>query len=237
VVVTLGLLVAALIAVIVWRAMPSRTATGRAVWAQTVGFRQYLATAEAEQLRHEEAASVFGRYLPLAMIFGLTRRWAAVFAALAAAALLVVALRAGDALPRWTVAVALVGLLVGGAGARAPHGGALDWLVPAALRAGEYLFVAGVGVACAVPAPLVFALVLALALHHYDVTARMEKGAPDPVVRLRPGWDVVVVLLTLAAAAGWATGGTIVLAGLAGGAFVVSALAGRRTAQVEGAPR
>jgi uncharacterized membrane protein YgcG len=84
-VVVFGLIVAAVIGVFVWRAMPARTAAGRAVWAQTVGFRRYLATAEAEQLRHEEAAAVFSRYLPLAMVFGLTKRWAAVFAALAAA--------------------------------------------------------------------------------------------------------------------------------------------------------
>nr|WP_239107594.1 DUF5941 domain-containing protein [Spirilliplanes yamanashiensis] len=143
--------------------------------------------------------------------------------------------RLGDD-PRLAVAFAALGVLAAGLPSRAAHDGALDWLVPAALRAGQYLFVAGVGVACAVPAPLVFALVFTLALHHYDVTALMEKGAPDRVVRLRPGWDVVVVLLTLAAAAGWATGGTIVLACLGGGAFVIGALAGRRSAQAEGVP-
>lgn len=84
-VVGFGLLIAVVIAFLVWRAMPARTALGRATWAQVVGFRRYLATAEVEQLRHEEAASVFSRYLPLAMIFGLTQRWAAVFAQLAAA--------------------------------------------------------------------------------------------------------------------------------------------------------
>lgn len=83
-VVAAGVLVSAVIAHLVWRAMPARTALGRAVWAQVTGFRQYLATAEADQLRAEEASSVFGRYLPLAMIFGLTERWAAVFARLAA---------------------------------------------------------------------------------------------------------------------------------------------------------
>jgi Predicted membrane protein (DUF2207) len=82
-VVVFGLVLAGLIAFGIWRVMPARTALGRAVWAQTVGFRKYLATAEASQLRHEEATDVFSRYLPYAMIFGLTRRWAAVFAALA----------------------------------------------------------------------------------------------------------------------------------------------------------
>jgi len=85
VVVAAGVLIAVAVAFFVWRAMPARTAQGRAVWAQVVGFRRYLATAEADQLRQEEAVSIFSRYLPLAMVFGLTRRWAAVFVQLAAA--------------------------------------------------------------------------------------------------------------------------------------------------------
>ena len=45
-----------------------------------------------------------------------------------------------------------------------------------------------------------------------------------------------MVLLTVAVVAGWATGGTIVLAVLGGGAFVVGALAGRRHVLAEGVP-
>ena len=154
----------------------------------------------------------------------------------ASAVLMVLAATGRVVEPRLVVAFAALGVLAAGLPSRAAHDGPLDWLVPAALRAAEYLFVAGVGMACAVPAPAVFALVFALALHHYDVTARMEKGAPDRVVRLRPGWDGVVVLLTVAVVAGWATGGTIVLAVLGGGAFVVGALAGRRHVLAEGVP-
>ncbi|QTE30366.1 DUF2207 domain-containing protein [Pengzhenrongella sicca] len=65
------------------RSAPARTATGTAVLAQTLGFRQYLATAEAEQLRFEEGEDLFSRYLPYAIVFGLTERWAGVFARLA----------------------------------------------------------------------------------------------------------------------------------------------------------
>ena len=53
-----------------------RTADGRAVCDQVEGFRTYLATAEAEQLRFEEGADIFSRYLPWAIIFELTDRWA-----------------------------------------------------------------------------------------------------------------------------------------------------------------
>jgi hypothetical protein len=73
-----GVVVAAVIVALTVRAMPARTALGRAVWAQVQGFRRYLATAEAEQLRDDEAANAFTRYLPYAMIFGLTERWARV---------------------------------------------------------------------------------------------------------------------------------------------------------------
>lgn len=63
---------------------PARTATGSAVLAQTEGFRRYLATAEADQLRFEEGEDLFSRYLPYAIAFGLTERWTRLFEQLAA---------------------------------------------------------------------------------------------------------------------------------------------------------
>lgn len=65
--------------------MPARTAKGSAELARVLGFRQYIRTAEAEQLRFEERADVFSRYLPYAVVFGETDRWAHAFAGLAAA--------------------------------------------------------------------------------------------------------------------------------------------------------
>ena len=65
-------------------AAPARTADGAAVLAQTQGFRLYLETAEADQLRFEEGEDLFSRYLPYAVAFGLTERWTSLFAQLAA---------------------------------------------------------------------------------------------------------------------------------------------------------
>ncbi|GIG40174.1 DUF2207 domain-containing protein [Cellulomonas phragmiteti] len=65
-------------------AAPARTADGTAVLAQALGFRRYLATAEAHQIRFEEGQDVFSRYLPYAIVFGLADRWSRVFAELAA---------------------------------------------------------------------------------------------------------------------------------------------------------
>jgi len=55
-----------------------RTPEGRAWTDQVEGFRTYLATAEAGQLRFEEGEDIFSRYLPWAIVFGLAERWAKV---------------------------------------------------------------------------------------------------------------------------------------------------------------
>ena len=74
-------LVPILITVIVVRAKMrrgQRTPEGRAWTDQVEGFRTYLATAEAGQLRFEEGEDIFSRYLPWAIVFGLAERWAKV---------------------------------------------------------------------------------------------------------------------------------------------------------------
>lgn len=66
------------------KAAPARTPDGTAVLAQTLGFRRYLATAEANQLKFEEGQDIFSKYLPYAIVFGLADRWARIFGELAA---------------------------------------------------------------------------------------------------------------------------------------------------------
>jgi hypothetical protein len=150
------------------------------------------------------------------------------FAALGAvvALALVVSLLAGWLDPPARVSLVIAALVVLGAGlaAGARHGGPLDWLVPAGLRAGEYLLVVAAGLSGHVPPPVVFVLLFVLALRHYDLTARMEKGAPAGNAGAILGWDGRVVLLTVAAVTGVATPGEAVLAVLVGGAFVVTAV-------------
>jgi hypothetical protein len=134
----------------------------------------------------------------------------AVLGAFGPAALLVVALLrvTGDGDPgglRWWVPVAALMLLLAGLGARAGHGGPLDWLVPAALRAGEYLLAIAVGVVGGLPVGLVFGYVLVLTLHHYDLTARLEKRQAAPPLHVATlGWDGRSALLAVAAIAGFA---------------------------------
>ncbi len=76
---------AGLVLIVVARRMPARTAKGSAMLTRLLGFRQYIRTAEAEQLKFEERTDVFSRYLPYAIVFGETDRWAKAFASLGTA--------------------------------------------------------------------------------------------------------------------------------------------------------
>jgi uncharacterized membrane protein YgcG len=60
-----------------------RSATGHALYLQVEGFRQYIATAEADRIRFDETEDVFSRYMPWAIVFGEADRWARVFRELA----------------------------------------------------------------------------------------------------------------------------------------------------------
>jgi uncharacterized membrane protein YgcG len=74
-----------------------RTAEGRAVCDQVEGFRTYLATAEADQLKFEEGEDIFSKYLPWAIIFELADRWAKICGDLVAMG------RLPDQTPYWYV--------------------------------------------------------------------------------------------------------------------------------------
>lgn len=175
-----------------------------------------------------------------------TPRWMgplglAVSAVLVVAVLLGLALVGGDALPpRWTALVALGGLLLAAAGARASHGGALDWLVPAALRTAEYLFAIAVGVLGGVPAWLIFGYVFVLTLHHYDLTARLEKRKLAPPWHgATLGWEGRSVVLTLSAitgiaAVGMATLGTYLLVVFVGSVALAWVIQPARAARAAG---
>ena len=80
--------VAVLVAVGIWiakRGKGQRNPAGRAVADQLIGFRKYLATAEADQLRFEEGEDIFSKYLPWAIAFELADRWQKVCEQLVAA--------------------------------------------------------------------------------------------------------------------------------------------------------
>jgi uncharacterized membrane protein YgcG len=80
--------IAVIVAIGIWiakRAKGQRNPAGRAVADQLIGFRLYLATAEADQLRFEEGEDIFSKYLPWAIAFELADRWQKVCEQLVAA--------------------------------------------------------------------------------------------------------------------------------------------------------
>ena len=82
----IGLVLTGLIVRLLGARMAARTADGTAVLVQARGFEEYLKTAEAGQIRWEEAQDTFSRYLPYAIVFGVAERWAKVFQDVASAA-------------------------------------------------------------------------------------------------------------------------------------------------------
>jgi hypothetical protein len=85
---TLGLLpipliVFGLLVAVSAHAMPRRTPKGTGVVRRVHGFRTVIATAETHMSRWAEQENVFTRFLPYAIVFGLTEKWAKAFAGLA----------------------------------------------------------------------------------------------------------------------------------------------------------
>ncbi|MGX1612954.1 DUF5941 domain-containing protein [Micromonospora chalcea] len=192
----------ALVAVLVWGALAFAYTGGlrtlRARWMRV----PVMATVDAALHRDD---GVLARTLPT------TRRplLLAVLGALGSAGTLVWALLAvhgGGDLPVFVPVLALVLLLGAAQASRAPHDGSLDWLVPAALRAAEYLFAIAMGVAGRAPAWLIFGYVLVLTLHHYDLTARLEKRQSAPPLHAATlGWPGRSLLLAIGLIAGYAS--------------------------------
>ncbi|GAA1542619.1 hypothetical protein GCM10009678_26370 [Actinomadura kijaniata] len=88
-------------------------------------------------------------------------------------------------------------LLLTGPAATHPHRGRLDWLVPPGIRAIEYGYLAVLGFAQNVSAPLVFVLLAVLAFHHYDTVYRTRQGlrAPEWLFRAGLGWEGRMLLV------------------------------------------
>jgi hypothetical protein len=106
-------------------------------------------------------------------------------AGVAAAALLAV-LGLRD-LPGIIALTPLVVLLLAAPGSSHPHDGRLDWLVPVVLQIGQYIYIAAIGFAAAVPAPVIFALCAIIAIRSADLADRGEPPQPDPGGAL--GWE------------------------------------------------
>lgn len=121
-------------------------------------------------------------------------------------------------------------VLLAGAVAGRSLVGRLDWLVPPLLRTLEYCSIAAVTASVAPQAmPLCYALLAALAFHHYDTVYRLRHRRVPPPDWLRlvgGGWDVRLLVVAVLAAVGLLDYGLAIGAAVLGVLFVGESVAG-----------
>ncbi|HSH33680.1 MAG TPA: DUF2207 domain-containing protein [Actinomycetota bacterium] len=76
------LILGGLLLVIFAKRMPARTASGTAMLRRVRGFRRVIETAETHMSQWAEKEMIFTTFLPYAVVFGCTDKWAKAFAAL-----------------------------------------------------------------------------------------------------------------------------------------------------------
>lgn len=146
------------------------------------------------------------------------------------AAILAVALAtAGRPVPDLVLAIAVAAVVVlVGAGARKSHSGRFAWVVPPLLRLLEYAFLIRLTVLAEPDAmPLCFALLCALAFHHYDTVYRLrQQGVAPPAWRraIGGGWEGRLVLASLLAALGFLAPAMLVAAVILGAVYVTESM-------------
>jgi hypothetical protein len=105
-------------------------------------------------------------------------------------------------LPGLLVLGPVAAMLLAALGARHPHDGRLDWLVPSLLLAGEAIFLTGLGFARQVWLPMIFVLLAAVAVRHADIAYRARAGRGVPADKFGLGWDGRMLVAGFAAVFG-----------------------------------
>jgi Family of unknown function (DUF5941) len=105
-------------------------------------------------------------------------------------------------LPGILVLTPVEAMMLAALGARHPHDGRLDWLVPALLLTGEGVFLAALGLARGVTPWLVFTLLAAVLVRHVDLACRARAGRGIPADIYGLGWEGRMLLAGVAAVAG-----------------------------------
>jgi uncharacterized membrane protein len=78
----LPIIVAGFVLMIAAHWMPYRTARGYAVLRHVDGFRRFIEESEKQRAQFAERKNLFSEYLPYAVVFGATKKWANAFAGL-----------------------------------------------------------------------------------------------------------------------------------------------------------
>jgi Predicted membrane protein (DUF2207) len=77
--VVLPLAIAGIVLLFSAKRMPRRTPAGTGMVRRVFGFRTYIETAEAQEMRFQEKENIFSKYLSYAIVFGCTEKWARAF--------------------------------------------------------------------------------------------------------------------------------------------------------------
>jgi len=75
-------IVAGILLMIMSYKMPARSAKGYAVLRHTLGFKRFIDESEKRRAEFAERANIFSEYLPYAVVFGATSKWAKAFGGL-----------------------------------------------------------------------------------------------------------------------------------------------------------
>jgi Family of unknown function (DUF5941) len=80
-------------------------------------------------------------------------------------------------------------MLLAAPGSAHPHSGPLDWLTPAIIQTGQYIYLAALGFTRGVPGPVTFALIGLVALRQLEVAYRARHPLAGPGPRGGLGWE------------------------------------------------
>lgn len=105
-------------------------------------------------------------------------------------------------LPGILVLTPVEAMMLAALGARHPHDGRLDWLVPALLLTGEGVFLAALGLARHAVPWLVFTLLAAVVVRHIDLACRARAGLGASADTYGLGWEGRMLLAGVAATVG-----------------------------------
>ena len=75
----LSLAASGILFMIFGRFMPKKTKKGAEIYQEILGFKEYMNTAEKYRAQFYEKENIFEKYLPYAIVFGLTKKWAKAF--------------------------------------------------------------------------------------------------------------------------------------------------------------
>ena len=122
-------------------------------------------------------------------------------------------------------------MLLAAPGSAHPHNGAADWLAPAVVQAGQYVYLIALGFAKGVPGPLTWALIALVALRQLDVAQAAGLPGSSPRRYGGIGWEGRMLAAGAGAMIGLAGFSYLALAAYLGWQLCCTGLSGWAAAQ------